>query len=226
MTSTLVETKALRAGYGSLPVLVDVNLRVAAGEMVALLGSNGAGKTTTLMTLAGALTPTSGTVNVFGQRAGPGVARRIRDGLAFLPERRAVFMGLTVRDNLRLGRGTIDAALSLFPELEKRMNVRAGLVSGGEQQMLSLARTIAAEPKVILADEISLGLAPMIVRRLLQALSGAAARGTGILIVEQHPSTALKWTDRAYVMRRGRIEMAGDSKDLLAQMDQVTDLYL
>jgi branched-chain amino acid transport system ATP-binding protein len=135
-------------------------------------------------------------------------------------------MGLTVRENLLLGRGDMRAALKLFPELEPRLKVRAGLISGGEQQMLALARILAARPKLVLADELSLGLAPLIVRRLFQALSDAAEAGAGVIIVEQHPRTALKWTDRAYVMRRGRMELTGASADLLNRTDEVTALYL
>jgi branched-chain amino acid transport system ATP-binding protein len=226
MTAALIEARELSAGYGSLPVLLDINLHVAEGEMVALLGSNGAGKTTTLMTLAGALPATSGSVILCGKPAGRGLARRVREGLGFLPEERAVFMGLSVRDNLRLGRGNIDVALEAFPELENRLGVRAGLISGGEQQMLALARTLASQPRVLIADELSLGLAPLIVKRLLQALSAAASSGVAVLIVEQHAHTALRWTDRAYVMRRGRIELTGASNDLLTRMSEVTDLYL
>jgi branched-chain amino acid transport system ATP-binding protein len=124
VTAPLIAAEGLCAGYGSLPVLLDVDLQVAGGEMVALLGSNGAGKTTTLMTLAGALPATRGSVALCGKPAGRGVARRVREGLGFLPEQRAVFMGLTVRDNLRLGRGNVDFALEAFPDLEKRLSAR------------------------------------------------------------------------------------------------------
>jgi branched-chain amino acid transport system ATP-binding protein len=222
----LIQADGLCAGYGSVPAIVDVELRVDQGEMVALLGANGAGKTTTLLTLAGAIRPTSGAVNLFGNSDRRPTFRWAREGLALLPEKKAVFMGLTVRENLVLGRGDIQAALDTFPELQRLLNVRAGLISGGEQQMLALARILAARPKLILADELSLGLAPLVVRRLLEALSEAADAGAGVIVVEQHPHTALKWTDRAYVMRRGRIELNGRSAELLNRAEEVTDLYL
>jgi branched-chain amino acid transport system ATP-binding protein len=226
MGERVIEANGLCAGYGSVAAIVDLNLHLERGEMVALLGANGAGKTTTLLTLAGAIRPTGGKVSLFGATDRRPIFRRVRDGLALLPEQRAVFMGLTVRENLLLGRGDMRVALELFPELEKRLKVRAGLISGGEQQMLALARILAARPKLILADELSLGLAPLVVHRLLEALSRAADAGAGVIIVEQHPRTALKRTDRAYVMRRGRIELAGSSAELLKRADDVTDLYL
>jgi branched-chain amino acid transport system ATP-binding protein len=222
----VMEARGLCAGYGNVAAIVDVDLHLERGEMIALLGANGAGKTTTLLALAGAIRPTGGNVSLFGATHRRPVFRRAREGLALLPEQRAVFMGLTVRDNLLLGRGDIKIALDLFPELEQRLKVRAGLISGGEQQMLALARILAARPTLVLADELSLGLAPLVVRRLLQALSDAAEAGAAIIIVEQHPNTALKWTDRAYVMRRGRIELAGNSTDLLNSADEVRALYL
>jgi branched-chain amino acid transport system ATP-binding protein len=226
MSQRLIEATGLCAGYGNVAAIIDMDLHVEQGEMIALLGANGAGKTTTLLALAGAIGATGGEVRVFGAADRRPLFQRVRDGLALLPEQRAVFMGLTVRENLLLGRGDVDAALALFPELGQRLTVRAGLISGGEQQMLALARILAAQPKLVLADELSLGLAPLVVRRLLQALSQAAEAGAGVIIVEQHPHTALRWTDRAYVMRRGRIELAGDSADLLNRAEEVTALYL
>jgi branched-chain amino acid transport system ATP-binding protein len=226
MSEPVIQARGLCAGYGAVPAIVEVDLHLEQGEMIALLGANGAGKTTTLMALAGAIRPTSGQVSLLGATDRRPIYRRVQEGLALLPEQRTVFMGLTVRDNLVLGRGEPQFALELFPELEPRLKVRAGLLSGGEQQMLALARILAARPKLILADELSLGLAPLVVRRLLQALSEAAEAGAGVLIVEQHPHIALKWTDRAYVMRRGRIELADNSPDLLKRVDEVTALYL
>jgi branched-chain amino acid transport system ATP-binding protein len=178
------------------------------------------------MAFAGALRPMSDTVSLFGRLERRSLAHRVRDGLALLPDQRSVFMGLTVKQNLQLGRGDVQSALDLFPELAPLLNVRAGLTSGGEQQILSLARILAARPRLVLADELSLGLAPLIVQRLLAALSAAAANGTGVLIMEDHPLTALRWTDRCYVMRRGRIELVGYSSELAEQMDDVRSLYL
>jgi len=226
MRDRVLEADGLCAGYGSVAAIVDVNLHLEQGEMVGLLGANGAGKTTTLLALVGAIRPTGGKVSLFGYLDQRPVFRRVRDGLALLAEQRTVFMGLTVRENLLLGRGDPQVALELFPELEQRLKVRAGLISGGEQQMLALARILAARPKLVLADELSLGLAPLVVHRLLQALAEAAEAGAGVIIVEQHPRTALRWTDRAYVMRRGRIELAGNSAELLERADEVTALYL
>jgi branched-chain amino acid transport system ATP-binding protein len=222
----LLEARGLCAGYGSVAAINSLDLHVDAGEIVALIGANGAGKTTTLMTLAGALQPSGGAVTMFGEPARRGLSRRVRRGLALLPEQRAVIRSLTVRDNLMLGPGGVTAALEHFPELESRLPVKAGLTSGGEQQMLALARVLAAQPRLILADELSLGLAPLIVRRLLTALAAAAETGVGVILVEQHPRTALAWADRAYVMRRGRIELTLEGSRLQDRMDEVTAIYL
>ena len=226
MNARILEAEGLSAGYGSVPAIADLSLHLEPGERVALLGANGAGKTTTLLVLAGSLRPTSGKVTMFGSGRRSSLARRIRDGLCLLPEHRAVFRTLTTRENLLLGRGGVDAALELFPELKTRLSVPAGLLSGGEQQMLALGRILAARPKLILADELSLGLAPLVVRRLLQALTEAAEQGAAVLIVEQHPRVALGWADRGYVMRRGRLEMSGSSPELIERMDEVSALYL
>jgi len=224
--STVIEAEGMCAGYGSVPAVVDIDLHLDAGEMVGLLGANGAGKTTTLMALAGVVHLSAGRVSMFGRTDRRPLFRRVREGLAMMPEQRAVFMGLTVRENLLLGRGDLSRAVELFPELAGRLNVSAGLLSGGEQQMLALARIVAARPRAVLADEVSLGLAPLVVHRLLDALSALARDGAGVMIVEQHPHVVLKWTDRAYVMRRGRVEIAEKSADLLTRIDSVTELYL
>jgi branched-chain amino acid transport system ATP-binding protein len=222
----VIETNKLCAGYGSVPAVVDVDLRVDEGEMVALLGANGAGKTTTLLAIAGALPASRGTVRLFGRTGRIGIHQWARRGLAFLPAERAVFMSLTVEDNLLLGRGDLRLALEIFPELEGRLGLRAGLLSGGEQQMLAMARILAARPKAILADEVSLGLAPLVVRRLLEALRASTRTGTSVLLVEQHPHTALSWTDRAYVLRRGRVELGEKSSELQKRPSDLAELYL
>lgn len=206
--TVLLEAKGLSAGYGGVPAISGIDLSLNSGEIVALVGGNGAGKSTTLLTLSGAIRPTAGEVTMFGGPAERTVLRRVRAGLALLPEKRAVIRGLTVRQNLLLGSGGVDAALEHFPELERRLDTRAGLISGGEQQMLSLGRILAGKPRIILADEISLGLAPLIVERLLAVLSKVAVSGVGVLIVEQHPRVAMAWSNRAYVMRRGKIEVS------------------
>jgi branched-chain amino acid transport system ATP-binding protein len=152
--------------------------------------------------------------------------RRARGGLGFVTEERSVFMGLSTTDNLRAGRVDAKEALELFPELGSRLGVRGGLLSGGEQQMLTLARALARKPRLLLADELSLGLAPLVVRRLLEAVRDAARRGCGVLLVEQHVRQALEYADRAYVMRRGRIELAGTAEELRSRLHEIEETYL
>ena len=146
--------------------------------------------------------------------------------MGFVSEQRSVFMGLTTDENLRVGRGDRDEALLLFPELRSRLNVKAGLLSGGEQQMLSLARALSRHPRVLLADELSLGLAPKVVDRLLRAVREAADRGVGVLLVEQHVRKVLGFADRGYVMRRGRIVLGGTAAELGARLAEIESSYL
>ncbi|MGW3420095.1 ABC transporter ATP-binding protein [Streptomyces phaeochromogenes] len=221
----LIEARALSAGYGTVPVLRDLDLEVRPGEVVALLGPNGAGKSTTLRVLSGELTPMSGEVRWLGGTGQAPLHRRARQGLAYVGER-AVFTRLDTADNLRVGRVTTDQALALFPELEKRLRTGAGMLSGGEQQMLSLARALCRTPKLLLADELSLGLAPLVVDRLLRAVREAADRGLGALLVEQHVRKVLDIADRVYVLRRGRIVMTGTPKELRANLDEIESSYL
>jgi branched-chain amino acid transport system ATP-binding protein len=205
----------------------DLDLEVHAGEVVALLGPNGAGKTTTLLALAGELPLLSGEVAIDGEVTRAPLHRRAQRGLMFVTEEKSVFMGLSTRDNLRAADADLDAAMTLFPELERRLDVRGGLLSGGEQQMLSLARALCREPRVLLADELSMGLAPLVVKRLLQAVRDAAvARGTAVLLVEQHVRQALRYADRAYVVRRGRIALAGSAVELAGRISEIEDSYL
>jgi len=222
----LVEAKGVDAGYGGVAAVRDLDLHVAPGEIVALLGPNGAGKTTTLLTLAGALKPIKGTISIDGRPTKAPLHRRAKRGLSIVTEERSVFMGLTTSANLRLGQGDPGRAVALFPELEPLLHRKAGQMSGGEQQILTLARALAAEPKVLLADELSLGLAPLIVQRLLRAVREAADRGVGVLLVEQHARQALKLADRAYVLRRGKVELEGDASDLLARLGDIERTYL
>ncbi|WP_055617249.1 ABC transporter ATP-binding protein [Streptomyces phaeochromogenes] len=221
----LIEARALSAGYGTVPVLRDLDLEVRPGEVVALLGPNGAGKSTTLRVLSGELAPMSGEVRWLGGAGQAPLHRRARQGLAYVGER-AVFTRLDTADNLRVGRVTTDQALALFPELEKRLRTGAGMLSGGEQQMLSLARALCRTPKLLLADELSLGLAPLVVDRLLRAVREAADRGLGALLVEQHVRKVLDIADRVYVLRRGRIVMTGTPKELRANLDEIESSYL
>jgi branched-chain amino acid transport system ATP-binding protein len=218
----------LSSGYGGQQAVIKgINLVANPGEVVAILGPNGAGKTTTMLTLAGELSPMEGDVVIGGEVATGPLHVRARNGLTFVTEEKSVFMGLTTRENLRVAGADIDEALQLFPELEKRINVSGGSLSGGEQQMLSLARNLGRKPSVLLADELSMGLAPIVVQRLLQAVRDAAdQRGTAVVLVEQHVRQALKYADRAYVMRRGVIEISGTATDLASRIDEIEASYM
>ena len=176
MTDALLVAENVSAGYHGHPIVHDLNLRVPAGKVVVLLGPNGAGKTTTLLTLSGDLPQLKGDIYIDGKRTTAPLYTRAKQGLSFVTEERSVFMRLSVAENLRVGRGDPEQALALFPELRPLMRRRAGLLSGGEQQMLSLARALARNPKMLLVDELSLGLAPLVVIRLLDAVASRGAR--------------------------------------------------
>lgn len=225
-TNPVIAARGLDAGYHGQPVVRGLDLEVHTGEMVAIFGANGAGKSTTLLTLAGALPPVGGRVELFGAPHPGKLFAAAKRGLALLTDDRAIFPPLTVRDNLRLGQGSVDAALQHFPELKEHLGRTAGLLSGGQQQMLSLGRILAAEPRVILADELSLGLAPLIVSRLLRALRSAADAGAAVLLVEQHVPVALAHVDRACVLVRGELALERPADELRADPSQVTRLYL
>ncbi|GAA3884250.1 ABC transporter ATP-binding protein [Leifsonia kafniensis] len=222
----LIRSTGLSAGYHGQPIVHDLDLEVRAGEMVGLFGANGAGKTTTLLTLAGEIKPLGGTLEFDGAPHPGSLHQAAKNGLALLTDDRSIFAPLTVRDNLRLGRGSVADALSHFPELEEHLDRQAGLLSGGQQQILSVARILASQPKVVLADELSLGLAPLIVKRLLAALRSAADAGAAVLIVEQHVPVALSTVDRALVLVRGSIALESDARTLRATPDVISDLYL
>jgi branched-chain amino acid transport system ATP-binding protein len=224
--TTLLSGEGLTAGYGANPVLRDVNVHVDAGEVVALLGANGAGKSTTLLALSGELTASQGRVLWKGSPTRHPLHRRARNGLAYVTEERSVFMSLTCEENLRLGRGGVKKAVALVPELGPLLKRKAGLLSGGEQQYLTLARALAAEPEVLMADELSLGLAPILARHLLDKARAAADRGAGVLIVEQHISQALRIADRVYVMQRGHIALEGTAAEITDRLDEIESAYL
>ncbi|MFG2514073.1 ABC transporter ATP-binding protein [Streptomyces sp. NPDC048584] len=230
--TVLIETRGLTCGYGKLPVVRDLDLTVAAGEVVCLLGANGAGKTTSLLTIAGALPRLGGSVHV-GGRPAPAAAHIVaRRGLALVPEGRGLFYRLTVAENLRLRRHrrssvSIEDVLSHFPVLADLMGRRAGLLSGGEQQMLALAGALVADPRVILLDEMSLGLAPIIVERLLPIIRNIAdERGMGVLLVEQHILAALTVADRGYVMAHGTVVAEGGASELRRDAELLEASYL
>jgi branched-chain amino acid transport system ATP-binding protein len=210
-----------------MSVVRDLDLPVVAGEVAALIGPNGAGKTTTLLTLAGELTPISGEVWWRGQPSTAPMHRRCRQGLSYVTEERSVIMKLSTYENLRLANVTVEDATSLFPELERLLKRPAGLLSGGEQQMLTVARALGRNPNVMLLDELSLGLAPIIVSRLLSAVREASEeRGVGVLLVEQHVRQALEVADRVYVMQRGRIVLSGSAQEVRGQLSNIEAAYL
>ena len=223
----LLECRGLAAGYGAMAVVRGLDLRVDAGEVVALIGPNGAGKTTTLLTLAGNLPPLAGEVIFRGASTTAPLHRRARLGLSFVTEERSVFMRLSTADNLRLAGVSRDDAVAIFPELGPLMRRTAGLLSGGEQQMLTLARALARKPSLLLADELSLGLAPLVVQRLLETVRQIAIeRDVGVLLVEQHVRQALTVADRVYVMQRGEIVVEGRSDEVAGRLDEVEATYL
>jgi branched-chain amino acid transport system ATP-binding protein len=225
--------KDLFAGYRGIAVVRELSLQVRPGEVVALLGPNGAGKTTTLETIAGLHRPISGTIELSGRGVGGRPAHALaRGGLALVPEGRALFPGLTVREHLRLagGRGAAgreEELLEMLPELRKCLGRKAGLLSGGEQQMLAVGRALVTRPGLLLVDEMSLGLAPVIVERLLPILRRVATEfGTSVLFVEQHVALALEISDRAYILTHGRISLEGGAAELGQRQELLAASYL
>jgi branched-chain amino acid transport system ATP-binding protein len=218
----------LSAGYASIAAIRDIDVEVRPGEIVALLGANGAGKTTTLLALMGGCSVFSGDVLWNGERVnGRPLHRRARSGISFVSEERSVFSGLSVRDNLKLCAGTIEDALGYCPQLAPLLRRRVGLLSGGEQQMLTLAMALAAKPKVLLVDELSLGLAPQITARLLGLLRTAVdTQGLGVLLVEQQARRALAVVNRAYVLRRGEVVLEGTAEEIGRRHADLEALYL
>jgi branched-chain amino acid transport system ATP-binding protein len=225
-SQVVLEARDVSVGYGGIPVVHALNLQVGAGQVTALLGPNGAGKSTTLLSLAGELSPYSGDIMMNGRIAKSPLHRRVRDGLAYVPEERSILRSMSCRDNLRLGLSDENLTLDLFPELIPRLKIGAGLLSGGEQQMLGLGRALSMKPRVLLVDELSMGLGPLIVRRLFEVLRSAADNGAAVLLVEQHVRQALAISDYAYVMRRGKVELHGPADALLARIDEIEAVYL
>jgi branched-chain amino acid transport system ATP-binding protein len=232
VADAVLTIEGLTAGYDEAAVIRGLDLTVARGEVVALLGANGAGKTTTLRVVSGLVKPMSGRVLFGGEdlaRVSP--SARARLGIAHVPEGRGLFFGLSVAEHFRLGyRGEEldpDVAYEYFPKLKELQSRRVGLLSGGEQQMLAVARALARRPKLMLLDELSLGLAPVIVERLLPVVREFATElGTAVLLVEQHVRKALLYADRVYVMRRGRIELSGTADEIRRRLSEVEEHYL
>jgi branched-chain amino acid transport system ATP-binding protein len=233
---TLLEVTALTAGYGRVEVLHGIDATVAGNEIVALVGANGAGKTTLLRSISGQVVVSGGRICFAGADiTGRPVESVVRRGLAHVPEGRRLFAGLSVRDNLRLGGWTrgngarrsadLDPVLALFPPLAARLGQVAGTLSGGEQQMCAIARGLMSHPKLIMIDELSLGLAPVVVDDILARLPEIAAAGTAVLLVEQDVDTALSISTRAYVLETGTITLSGPSPQLRTN-PQVQQAYL
>jgi branched-chain amino acid transport system ATP-binding protein len=233
----LLQVTDLDAGYGGVPVLRGVSIEVSAGETVALLGSNGAGKSTLLRAISGLIRPSAGTVTFAGEE----ITRRapyqiVRHGLVHVPEGRRLFARQTVASNLELGffgsgvaradeAARVEAALDLFPALKTRMETYAGLLSGGQQQMLAIAQALVRDPRLLILDEPSLGLAPVLVDEVFAALTELGRRGGTVLIVEQLADRALRLARRAYVMSQGQIAAAGDA-DTLRGSNALEEAYL
>jgi branched-chain amino acid transport system ATP-binding protein len=231
----LLELDSVQTFYGRVRALHGISLNVDSGEVVALIGSNGAGKTTTLRTISGLLRPASGTITFAGRDiTHVPAARRVGLGICQSPEGRRLFARMTVRDNLVLGAYTrrdrevqqdMDRAFELFPRLKERINQIAGTLSGGEQQMLAIARALMSRPKVLMLDEPSLGLAPIMVETIFGIVTEINGQGTPILLVEQNAQKALEIAHRAYVLETGSIVREGTGKELLESED-VARAYL
>ena len=223
----IVETRGLSAGYGGIAVVRGLDLSVHAGEIVALLGPNGAGKSTTVLTLAGELQPIDGEVSYKGDKQFAPLHRRAQAGVGYVGEDRTVLMSLTVAENLRVARADTTRTYELFPELEPLRDRRVGLLSGGEQQMLALARVMSRPISLLLADELSLGLAPLVVDRLMEVVRRTAReRDLAVLLVEQHLEKALQVADHVYVLRRGEIVMKGSTVEVRERMSELHASYL
>lgn len=231
MSDTVLEVKDLSAGYVGTPVVRNLDLTLRAGDVLSLLGPNGAGKTTTLLALSGLLARMGGSVAIGGHELRSARARAAaKAGLAYVPDDRALFRTLTVDENLRLaakGKAEIEQVYDLFPRLTERMKVHAGLLSGGEQQQLAIGRALVQRPKVLLIDELSMGLAPVIVEGLLPVIRRVADEsGAAVILVEQHVQLALGISDSAVVLAHGEAVLRGSASELIANPHKVEAAYL
>ena len=227
----MLEIKEITAGYGDTTVLRDVSLSVPSGCVVALLGPNGAGKTTLLKVASGLIRPSSGSVTLDGQDlTGAAAADYARAGICHIPEGRGIFRSMTVRDNLLLQsapgeeKEAIERAVDVFPRLGERLSQRAGTMSGGEQQMLAVTRAYLANPQLVLLDEVSLGLAPIVVDEIFAFFGRLAERGTSLLIVEQYVQRALAIADFVFLLHQGRMAFAGETAEVDA--DEIFATYV
>ena len=227
----MLEVKKLCAGYGRIQVLWDIDLAIGENEIVALVGPNGSGKTTLLRAITGMIPVKSGSVDFLGESIkGQSIEEIVSRGIAHVPEGRRLFPGLTVRENLILGawrtkETSVDHVVDLFPRLGERLNQIAGSMSGGEQQMCAIARGLMSKPNLIVIDELSLGLAPVVVDEIIQALPSIAESGTSILMVDQDVDAALTIATNAYVLEAGHCVLSGKASDLLAD-PRVQESYL
>ncbi|KLO58840.1 MULTISPECIES: ABC transporter ATP-binding protein [Delftia] len=237
MSDTLLQLKGLSVSYGPVEAVHQVDLDVRSGEIVTVIGPNGAGKTT-LLSAAMGLLPSRGEIHLDGKRiARPGVEVMVANGVALVPEKRELFGEMSVEDNLLLGgfsrwrRGLrdqtqrMDEVFAIFPRLRERRPQMASTLSGGERQMLAIGRALMARPRLLLLDEPSLGLAPLIVREVLQVVAGLRDHGVSVLLVEQNARAALKVADRAYVLEMGAVALSGAARELLHDR-RIIDTYL
>ena len=226
MSTTLLKITGLQVAYGGIKAVKGVDLHVNEGELVALIGSNGAGKTTTMKAITGSLPMASGDIEYLGKSIkGKGAWDLVRYGLAMVPEVRGVFARMTIIENLQMGAyirndkaeiaADMEKMFTIFPRLRERKDQLAGTMSGGEQQMLAMGRALMSRPKVLLLDEPSMGLSPIMVDKIFEVVKDVSAQGVTILLVEQNASRALGIADRGYVMESGAVTMNGDAKALL-----------
>ena len=226
MANTLLEVQGLKVAYGGIQAVKGVTFEVREGELVSLIGANGAGKTTTLKAITGTQPPAGGEIRYLGKSIkGQGSWDLVKQGLVMVPEGRGTFTRMTITENLQMGafvrndneiESDIDKVFAIFPRLKERRNQLAGTMSGGEQQMLAMGRALMARPKVLLLDEPSMGLSPIMVDKIFEVVDTIHKQGTTILLVEQNASRALALANRGYVMDSGEVTMTGEAKDLLA----------